>query len=54
MIIMKTAKKTYLVPSIETVAIQTGNFICAGSASRTIGGGFLGGGGNSGGTVDPM
>ena len=51
---MKTAKKTYLVPSIETVAIQTGNFICAGSGSMGIGGGTLGGGGNSGGVIDPM
>ena len=50
---MKTAKKTYLVPSTEVFAFQPG-MICSGSGSRTIGGGTLGGGGNSGGTVDPM
>ena len=53
MIIMKTAKKTYLVPSTEVFAFQSG-MICSGSSTLGIGGGTLGGGGNSGGTVDPM
>ena len=51
---MKTAKKTYLVPTTETVAIIQANMICSGSSTLGIGGGTLGGGGNSGGTVDPM
>ena len=51
---MKTAKKTYLVPTTETVAIIQANMICSGSSTITIGGGTLGTGGNSGGVIVPM
>lgn len=53
MIIMKTVKKAYLVPTTEVFAFQP-SMICSGSSTIHIGGGTLGGGGNSGGTVVPM
>ena len=53
MMIMKTAKKKYLVPTTEVFAFQP-SMICSGSSTIHIGGGTLGGGGNSGGAVDPM
>ena len=47
-------KKQYILPSTTTVAFQVG-LICAGSPTRTIGGGTLGGGGKTPpGGVDPM
>ena len=51
---MKTAKKTYLVPTTETVAIIQANMICSGSGTLGIGGGTLGGGGKTTTPIDPM
>ena len=47
-------KKIYNIPSTTTVVFQVASLICAGSSSRTVGGGTLGGGGKTPGGVDPM
>ena len=51
-------KKNYIMPSIESVAFYAGT-ICnasagAGTDTMTVGGGVLGGGGESGGEIIPQ
>lgn len=47
-------KKQYILPSTTTVAFQVAGLICAGSPTRTVRGGTLGGGGLAPGGVEPM